>query len=440
MDRRGRRAVLTIDQLLHQDNWVPDSHRDRCHICARSFGTFTRRKHHCRTCGEVVCSTCLIKQSAELPVKGITDVKVCLACVLRHANGLPTRAPPNGTRAMRPSYRETFTGSDDTLSRPSVDYSRPSDVGRESLHRQRQYNHPHLNSGPRASMDNRRQNHNYGHRQSDLARYTMSVREMPPRRQSTPPRYIIDYGYPLDFHWSHPWPKPPVLPDELDRLELLLSYDIETASPLDADFQALCNAAAEAYHAPIAAVAFLDDTRQWFKASVGLLQEEIPRDVSFCAHAMHRRDKPMVVLDTLDDLRFNKNPLVTGRANIRFYASAPICAPLGHVIGTVFVLDTTPRQSCDPSTLETLARDAMLLIHARQQMLYSNTPSYRSSREPQDDERSHPAYTPRPSAKLSPIERQSSSDMENMLVDLLRRTIETQHQLAHQPSSSSSTA
>ena len=39
--------VLTIDQLVHQDDWVCDSERYRCHVCTRNFGSF-RRKHHCR--------------------------------------------------------------------------------------------------------------------------------------------------------------------------------------------------------------------------------------------------------------------------------------------------------------------------------------------------------------------------------------------------------
>lgn len=39
--------VLTIDQLRHQDDWVLDTERYRCHVCTRNFTRF-RRKHHCR--------------------------------------------------------------------------------------------------------------------------------------------------------------------------------------------------------------------------------------------------------------------------------------------------------------------------------------------------------------------------------------------------------
>lgn len=43
----GGNDVLTIDQLRHQDDWVLDTERYRCHVCTRNFTRF-RRKHHCR--------------------------------------------------------------------------------------------------------------------------------------------------------------------------------------------------------------------------------------------------------------------------------------------------------------------------------------------------------------------------------------------------------
>jgi hypothetical protein len=45
--RMGGNDVLTIDQLRHQDDWVLDTERYRCHVCTRNFTHF-RRKHHCR--------------------------------------------------------------------------------------------------------------------------------------------------------------------------------------------------------------------------------------------------------------------------------------------------------------------------------------------------------------------------------------------------------
>lgn len=38
-------------------NWVPDSHSKTCQSCATSF-RLTRRRHHCRLCGILVCGSC----------------------------------------------------------------------------------------------------------------------------------------------------------------------------------------------------------------------------------------------------------------------------------------------------------------------------------------------------------------------------------------------
>ena len=38
--------------------WVPDNFSDKCLICKSSFNFFIRRKHHCRSCGLLVCNSC----------------------------------------------------------------------------------------------------------------------------------------------------------------------------------------------------------------------------------------------------------------------------------------------------------------------------------------------------------------------------------------------
>lgn len=78
--------ILTIDQLVHQDDWVSDSERYRCHVCTRNFN-LGRRRHHCRRCGEVVCRNCTLYKEAELPVVGRSKVRVCMSCILSQTNG-----------------------------------------------------------------------------------------------------------------------------------------------------------------------------------------------------------------------------------------------------------------------------------------------------------------------------------------------------------------
>ena len=38
--------------------WVPDSDADKCMLCPKKFN-ITRRRHHCRMCGWVICGKCM---------------------------------------------------------------------------------------------------------------------------------------------------------------------------------------------------------------------------------------------------------------------------------------------------------------------------------------------------------------------------------------------
>lgn len=69
----------------------------------------------------------------------------------------------------------------------------------------------------------------------------------------------------------------------------------------------------------------------------------------------------MIVADATADARFEKNPLVIGDPNIRFYAGAPLTVTGGHNLGTLCVIDRVPRTLSD-TQLEALQvlRDAVV--------------------------------------------------------------------------------
>ncbi|XP_017776695.1 PREDICTED: 1-phosphatidylinositol 3-phosphate 5-kinase [Nicrophorus vespilloides] len=59
--------------------WMPDSVSKECYECCEKFTTF-RRRHHCRVCGQIFCSSCCNQQ---IPGKifGCTgDLRVCTYC------------------------------------------------------------------------------------------------------------------------------------------------------------------------------------------------------------------------------------------------------------------------------------------------------------------------------------------------------------------------
>ena len=95
---------------------------------------------------------------------------------------------------------------------------------------------------------------------------------------------------------------------------------------------------------PIALITFVDADRLWIKSGIGVGTSETARNIAFCSHAIQVPDQVFVVNDTLDDVRFRDNPLVTGDPSIRFYAGAPIMTADGYALGSVCALDSQPRQ------------------------------------------------------------------------------------------------
>lgn len=149
--------------------------------------------------------------------------------------------------------------------------------------------------------------------------------------------------------------KPEMPQDEFCRLETLRSLDI-----LDTDseerFDRLTRLATRLFDVPIALVSLVDENRQWFKSRAGLEALETSRDISFCGHSI-LGDDIFVVEDTLQDVRFADNPLVTGPPDIRFYAGCPLKGAEGYKLGTLCLIDTKPRMFTedDFSSLRDLA-------------------------------------------------------------------------------------
>jgi signal transduction histidine kinase/CheY-like chemotaxis protein len=131
-------------------------------------------------------------------------------------------------------------------------------------------------------------------------------------------------------------------------------------------FDDITQLAASICQTPIALVSLIDTNRQWFKSRHGLEALETPRDVSFCGHAIHGSEI-FEVKDAFSDPRFSDNPLVTGGPMVRFYAGAPLVAPNGHALGTLCVIDHSPKSLSEEQkiSLRALARHVTHLFEAR---------------------------------------------------------------------------
>lgn len=152
-----------------------------------------------------------------------------------------------------------------------------------------------------------------------------------------------------------------------DRVAALHRYEILDSAD-DADFSDFIQIASDICNTPIAAINLIDGHRHWTLAGVGHGDRELPLDHSICAQAILQSD-PLVIPDLSADLRFQGNPLVQHGPKLRFYASAPLKTPEGLRIGTVCVLDHTPRpdglSARQHFTLQALARQIMTQLELR---------------------------------------------------------------------------
>lgn len=157
------------------------------------------------------------------------------------------------------------------------------------------------------------------------------------------------------------------LPDnEGTRQAELDAFDILDTLP-EAAYDAVTQLAASICDVPIALISIVDRDRQWFKSRVGLDAAETSRDLAFCAHAILEPEHLLVVPDATVDARFSENPLVTGDPNIRFYAGAPLVTSTGNALGTICVIDRTPRDLTPDqhAALRALAVQVMALLELR---------------------------------------------------------------------------
>lgn len=157
------------------------------------------------------------------------------------------------------------------------------------------------------------------------------------------------------------------VPDnEAARLEALRGLEI-LDTPAEAIYDDVVTLAAAICRTPMAIINFVDADRQWGKALIGLESSEAPREVSFCSRAILAPDELFVVPDTHADPEWADNPMVTGDADVRFYAGAPIVTSGGHALGTVCVADHVTREFTDEqrSALQVLARQTAAHLDLR---------------------------------------------------------------------------
>lgn len=179
------------------------------------------------------------------------------------------------------------------------------------------------------------------------------------------------------------WTKDSLRPDTVDeteRLAALYQYSILDTEEEEA-FDRIPRIIRSALDAPMAAIAFIDEDRRWFKAVSGGARGELPRQHSFCNHTIQVSD-PTVVPDTGSDPRFRDNMLVVNAPHIRAYLGVPLQTPEGHRIGSLCCVDKQPREFTEEQVqlVQDLSNLVIEQLELRKLALFDMLTSARSRR------------------------------------------------------------
>lgn len=146
--------------------------------------------------------------------------------------------------------------------------------------------------------------------------------------------------------------------DEEARLRALDALNI-LGTPPEERFDRVTRLSTRLFGVPMAAVALVGRDHWSTKSLQGLGAGAVVRGDSFCNLTIRQPDM-LVIEDTLEDERVRNNPFVVNDPHVRFYAGYPLQAPGGHRVGTLCILDSTPRKLTDAD--RGLLRDLALWV------------------------------------------------------------------------------
>lgn len=362
--------ALSTTSLLTKRDFRKDG--PQCYLCLKAFTVF-RRKHHCRVCGDVICSSCSEMKTMRQS-NGSREVRLCTQCrvssttsLLSSNSGSNSLSQTNGSLRSLPSFSTTSYESYDieasqshsslsTCTAPTNVSESYSETARPKTHpltsagsfRQRSSDSPSadpgfFSHGGRSPVtldeDSSSEYSEFGEFHWDENATRPSAADLAQLERKLTVRENTPFNYALNYSSRQEWPKAPIPAQEEARLKRV--RELHLADP-GKQFQEMCEYAAAELGCQIAVICFIGDKSGFLMARVGLDKRELPRNMLMDAHVIMSTD-PTIILDASEDLRFVHNPLVVD-GRVRFFAGFPLITSDGQVVGSLSVADPFARE------------------------------------------------------------------------------------------------
>ena len=149
---------------------------------------------------------------------------------------------------------------------------------------------------------------------------------------------------------------------EATRVDVLYRYRVMD-TPHEREYDEIAELAAYVADAPMAYIGFVDQTRQWFKSTIGFDGHVADREDTYCQYVM-RDQKPLVILDTgapsapipRHGIPSLPVPGEERSVEVRFYVGVPVFSREDQILGTLCVVDHAPRERVAPIMVEMMER------------------------------------------------------------------------------------
>src|SRR6185312_6485752 len=125
------------------------------------------------------------------------------------------------------------------------------------------------------------------------------------------------------------------------RLDALRRSELMDSEPEEV-FDRLTRLATKLLRTPVATMTLVDDSRQYFKSSVGTAVNQTPLSHSFCQHVV-TAGAPLIVTDARSDPRVKDNEAIED-LDVIAYCGVPLTDAEGHTLGSFCAIEHGPRE------------------------------------------------------------------------------------------------